>query len=453
MGIHGDYIKITIKQFSLQLFLGLFRFLGTVLKGIGALAFIVLAPFRIIGEKILRVFILLGYKVYRLLRERFGHVVMPAKNSFMFVFTNRYTIHVVIIVIALFAGATSLSAHEVRTEEYGEGSLLYSIVGNQERELYEETLDLETMNHEKTYNGHGAIAVLPQQNYSVGQVQELVQTVNEGSALVQPTISEGDESVADRSEIENYIVKDGDTLNIIADKFNISLSTLLWANDLTSRSYIHPGDKLTILPVSGVLHTVKKGETVAGIAKKYKVDTTKVIDYNLLADGSDIRIGEELMVPGGVKPAPTQVTTTRTRYTAPISSILSSNPPSGSAYDAGARLLWPTSGSHITQYYHWSHHGLDIGGNYNDKLYAADPGVVTRASWFSGYGLCVDVNHGNGMVTRYAHASKLFVKVGDRVSRGQTLAMMGSTGWSTGPHIHFEVIVNGTKYNPLSYIR
>ena len=79
--------------------------------------------------------------------------------------------------------------------------------------------------------------------------------------------------------------------------------------------------------------------------------------------------------------------------------------------------------------------------------------MVTRAGWWGGYGLMVEVNHGNGMVTRYAHASKLFVRVGERVSRGQTMAMIGSTGWSTGPHIHFEVIINGVKYNPLSYIR
>jgi len=436
----------------LQLFLGAFRFLGVVLKGAGALILVILTPFRIIGEKILRVFILIGYRAYRLLRERFGHMVMPAKNTFMFVFTNRYTIHVAVIVIALFAGATSLSAHEVRTENYGEGSLLYTIVGNQERELYKETLDLESIKSEKAYNGHDAIAVLPQQSYSANQIQEFVQTVNEGSAFVQPTSSEGADSVAERSEIEDYIVKEGDTLNIIAEKFGISLSTLLWANDLSSTSYIHPGDKLAILPVSGVLHTVARGETVAGISNKYKADVTEVIEYNKLADGSDILIGEKLVIPGGVKPAPVQVATP-TRYTAPVSSIFSSNPPSGSTYHSNTRLLWPTSASHITQYFNWSHSGLDIGGNYNDKLYAADPGVVTRASWFSGYGLCVDVDHGNGMVTRYAHASKLFVNVGDRVSRGQTLAMMGSTGWSTGPHIHFEVMVNGVKYNPLSYIR
>lgn len=445
-------IKITIKKFSLQAFLGVYKVVGVVLKGAGAIVLTALGPFGWIGEKILRVFILLGYRIYNLLRNRMGHVIMPAKNTFMYLFTNRYTIHAVIVIIAVFTGASSLSAHEVRTERFGEGSLLYSIVGNQELELYEETLDIDSLQQMKEYNGKDALAVLPQVDYSEVARGELAQTVAEGSALAVPTISEGGDSVAPRDKIEDYVVEEGDTLNTIASKFGISLSTLLWANNLSSSSYIHPGDKLTIMPVSGVLHTVAKGETVAGIAKKYQAEASEVIEFNKLADGSDIRIGEKLVVPGGVKPAPKP--SAPTRYTAPVSSIFSSTPPAGSASDYGTRLLWPTSGYRITQYYHWSHHGLDIAGRLGvDRIYAAESGVVTRAGWFSGYGYCVDINHGNGMVTRYGHASRLFVNVGDRVSRGQTVALIGSTGWSTGPHLHFEVIINGAKYNPLSYIR
>jgi len=448
---NGVYIKITIKKFSLQAFLGVYKILGVILKGAGAIVITALTPFRWIGERILRVFILLGYRMYNLLRNRLGHVIMPAKNTFMYLFTNRYTIHAVIVGIAVFTGASSLSAHEVRTERFGEGSLLYSIVGNQELELYEETLDLDSLKQVKEYNGKDALAVLPQVDYSEVARGELVQTVAEGSALAVPTISEGGDSVAPRDKVEDYVVEEGDTLNIIASKFGISLSTLLWANNLSSSSYIHVGDKLIIMPVSGVLHKVSKGETVAGIAKKYQAEASEVIEFNKLADGSDIRIGEKLVVPGGVKPAPKPVTTTR--YTAPVSSIFSSNPPPGRSPGSGTRLLWPTSGYRITQYYHWRHHGLDIAGTYSDRIYASEGGVVTRAGWWGGYGLMVEVNHGNGMVTRYAHASKLFVRVGERVSRGQTMAMIGSTGWSTGPHIHFEVIIGGAKYNPLSYIR
>ena len=423
---------------------------GVIARGAMSLIKTALTPFRWIGQRILRVFILFGYRLYRILQIKFGHIILPAKNSFMYAFANRYTIHVAIVGIALFTGASSINAHEVRTESYGETSLLYSLMGREELELYEETLDMDFINQEKAYNGHDRLAVLPQQDYSAATMGNVTQTVTEGSALIQPTISEPD-SVPTRSEIEHYVVETGDTANSIAEKFGISLSTLLWANDLSSSSYIHPGDKLTILPVSGVLHTVKSGETVAGIAKKYSADAEEVIEFNKLAAGNDIRIGEELVVPGGKVPAP--VRTARTSYTAPVSSIFSSNPPANSSVQSGTRLLWPTSGYRITQYYHWGHSGLDIGLPTGNPIYAAEAGVVTRASWFSGYGNCVDISHGNGMVTRYGHASKIYVTVGQRVSRGQTIAAIGSTGWSTGPHLHFEVMINGIKYNPLSYIR
>ena len=95
---------------------------------------------------------------------------------------------------------------------------------------------------------------------------------------------------------------------------------------------------------------------------------------------------------------------------------------------------------------------IDISGNYDSPLYASAAGVVESSGWGSGYGNRVIINHGNGMKTLYGHASKLFVKAGDYISQGQTIAMMGCTGWCTGTHIHFEVIINGSKQNPLSYL-
>ena len=412
---------------------------------------VALTPFRWIISKVLRVFILFGYRIYLLVRAKSSPLTEPAKNIFLFVFTNRYTIHGVIIAIAVFTGASSINAYEVRSENYGEGSILYHLVGNEEQELIEEGLDLSALSLDKTYNGDDAMAVLPQVDYSPRAYDELSHTVAEGSALVQPTISGSGDSIATRTQVEEYVVQPGDTINIIAQKFGLSTATLLWANNLSSSSYIHAGDKLIILPVSGVLHTVKKGETVAGIAKEYKADVEKIVEYNKLADASSITIGDKLVVPGGVKRA--SVAAATTRYTAPVSSIFGSTPPAGSSSISRTRLLWPTSGHVITQYYHWKHHGLDIDGDYSSPLYAAEAGVVEYAGWNGGYGIMVQINHGGGMVTRYGHASKLFVKKGDYVSRGQTIAMMGTTGYSTGTHLHFEVIINGGKYNPLSYIR
>ncbi|MDD4995119.1 MAG: peptidoglycan DD-metalloendopeptidase family protein [Patescibacteria group bacterium] len=414
----------------------------------GGIARAAFAPIRIIGQKILRVFILLGFRAFRQSRSFAGGLALPAKNTFMYIFTNRYTIHIAVALIAIFTSVSSLNAYEVRTETFGEGSLLYSIVGNEDLELTEETLDLELIQQEKSYGAGDALAVLPQVDYNEEPDYGLIQTVGEGNAVIQPSIPEGGESVAPRTSVEEYIVEDGDTLNLIAEKFNISLNTLLWANSLSAGSFIHPGGKLTILPTSGVLHTVKSGETVAGIAKKYKSESEKIIEFNKLASASDLRVSEKIVVPGGIMPA-----APRPSYTAPVSTIFGSNPPPGSTSQSRTRLLWPTIGHRISQYYHWGHSGLDIAVPLGEPIYAAEAGTVTRAGWYVGYGNCIDINHGNGMMTRYGHASKIYVKPGDKVSRGQTVGLVGSTGRSTGPHIHLEVIINGAKYNPLSYIR
>ena len=116
-------------------------------------------------------------------------------------------------------------------------------------------------------------------------------------------------------------------------------------------------------------------------------------------------------------------------------------------------MKWPTVGHRITQYYSWRHTGLDIANKTGTPLYASEGGTVDYSGWSNGYGYNVLINHGGGKKTRYAHASKLYVKKGDVVSKGEAIAAMGSTGWSTGPHIHFEVIINGVKKNPLNYIK
>lgn len=116
------------------------------------------------------------------------------------------------------------------------------------------------------------------------------------------------------------------------------------------------------------------------------------------------------------------------------------------------RLIWPVNGS-ISQAYGRGHTGLDIAGPTGSSILAADGGTVSFAGWQGGYGNFVIINHGNGIVTRYAHCSKILVKSGQRVGQGQSIATRGSTGHSTGPHLHFEVMVNGSFRNPISYLR
>jgi len=153
-------------------------------------------------------------------------------------------------------------------------------------------------------------------------------------------------------------------------------------------------------------------------------------------------------LPGGAPPSP--VTTTRS--TTSIATLFTA--PQVSAPSAAVSgWVWPTDWHVITQYYGWKHTGVDIDGDYTTSSYAARGGVVVYAGWRNGYGLTVEVDHGDGYMTRYAHHSKIYVSVGDVVSTGQVLAQTGTTGRSTGTHLHFEVIRNGKFQNPLDYVR
>jgi len=258
-----------------------------------------------------------------------------------------------------------------------------------------------------------------------------------------------------RQETVNYTVENGDTISSIANKFQISINTILWSNNLTAFSLIRPGDKLTILPVSGTVYTVKSGDTVGRIAMQFGVEENSIFQYNNIKSANGLVIGQTIIIPGGKKISDTVAVVKATPITkinnavAVIEKLV--NPKQGT--ESGTRLLWPTEGHRITQYYSWRHTAVDIANKVGTPLYAADSGTVEFAGWSNGYGNNVVINHGNGMKTRYAHASKLFVKVGEKVTRGEQIAAMGSTGWSTGPHIHFEVMVNGVKLNPLNYIK
>ena len=265
------------------------------------------------------------------------------------------------------------------------------------------------------------------------------------AALVKPGLASTTIGDRPREKVVYYTVEPGDTVSTIAEKFNVSTNTLLWENKLGPRDYIKPGDKLTILPMSGVSHQVKKGDTIEKIATKYGADADTILEYNKLADASAIEVDQIIIIPGGTMPAPPKP------KWQPTTSGLAFIPPSAQA-SSGTKLQWPTTSHKINQYYKWRHLAIDIDGNYSSPVYAAESGRVEAVGWGRGYGNRVIINHGDGLKTLYAHESKIFVRVGDSVQRGQTIGMIGCTGWCTGPHVHFEVSVNGRKVNPLNYL-
>lgn len=271
----------------------------------------------------------------------------------------------------------------------------------------------------------------------------------EGGVFIAPTISGTAESVAPRSEIVTYLVKSGDVLGAISEKYGLSLSTILWANNLTARSTLRPGMELTILPTDGVIHKVKKGETAAAIAKKYKVETEKVLAFNGL-DNKALSVGQSLIIPGGTPPVIVPVAPARS-----LANVFSTPPAGtkGTGASASGRMLWPTDLHIITQRFGWKHTGIDVDCHFTNNNYAADNGTVQYSGWKNGYGNVVEINHGNGIITRYGHHAKLYVKAGQPIAKGTPIGLCGTTGKSTGTHLHFEVIVGGKFRNPLEYVR
>lgn len=284
--------------------------------------------------------------------------------------------------------------------------------------------------------------------------QEFFSVVAGGLAISKPVIISGSVVVGRRDKVESYIVQSGDSLSSIAYQYGISIATVLWENKLSLRSIIRPGDKLSIPPTTGVMHTVKKGETIKKIASTYSAKAEEIIVFNKLKeDGSDLKIGERLMVPNGIKPEERAVATISR------SAALRQATPPGSRQSPGASgFIWPSAVKYISQYYGWTHHALDIAGPRNSANYAAKSGVVemSQCGWNSGYGCYIVINHGGGVKTLYGHNSKLLVSKGDEVRAGQTIALMGNTGkvrGRTGIHLHFEIQINGVRVNPLGYVR
>lgn len=417
------------------------------------------------GRFLFHGFIFPVYRAGYLLKYKIINVYAPAKSKFFYFLNKNYVVHVFVILISITIATNSLLASSTREESAGDNTIVYGIVSKEEyEELVEETAIDSSSAAVLSYLDAGS-AIGSQKNVEEttflddSMLTDLSMITEGGVAIVKPNLIQpiGPEDVKDfentapeRFEIIQYVIQSGDTLSAIAGKFNISIETILWRNGLTLNSNLKPGQTLDILPVTGVAHKVKSGETVSAIAKKYGIESDKIVAFNNLVDVSDIKIGQELIVPGGRMIIPAkQATVAKAVNVAPISQLLTTTTPQ----ETGAALLWPTAAKHITQYFSWRHTGLDIGGPTGTPLYASDPGVVELSGWSNGYGYNVVINHQNGTKTRYAHASKLYVSKGDSVVRGQTIAAMGSTGWSTGPHIHYEVIVGGVKKNPLSYIK
>ncbi len=295
---------------------------------------------------------------------------------------------------------------------------------------------------------------------SKGGIDEPEQTPSQeyylegNSAIIQQNyILTTNASKNNRTEVLYYTVKKGDTVSKIAAEFGITINTILWANNLSKTSYIKEGQKLKILPVTGVQHDVKKGDTLIAIARRYKAKVDDIIKYNgLPADGS-LQVGETLIIPDGEMP----VIRKATRY------VKRNYPKYSSANrNISKNFGFPTRGIRSQGLHRFN--AVDIANRCGTPIWAVMDGVVisakttksrARFGWsvYGGYGNYIKIKHSNGVVTLYAHLKNVLVKEGQYVKKGQRIATMGGgfeyingrlyrmqgAGNSTGCHVHFEV--------------
>jgi hypothetical protein len=275
-----------------------------------------------------------------------------------------------------------------------------------------------------------------------------------------------------RVDVITYTVEKLDTIFGIAEKFGLKPETILWGNYHVLRDDPHnlqPGQELNILPLNGTYYKWAEGDGLNGVAEFFGVAPEEIIEFpgnhldtETIGDMAhpNIEPGAWLIIPGGTREFVNWSAPAISREDPGAAGSVLGAGACGSAVDgvvgAGA-FIWPAN-AHFLSGYDYSpatnHSGIDIDGNLGDAIYASDNGVVVYAGWNDwGYGYMVVLNHGNGWQTLYAHMSAYNVYCGQSVYQGSVIGAIGSTGKSSGPHLHFEMMYNGSKVNPWDYVQ
>lgn len=244
------------------------------------------------------------------------------------------------------------------------------------------------------------------------------------------TLADIEERPASSDQISIYVVREGDSLSQIAKMFSVSTNTIIWANDIKRGSLITPGQTLIILPVTGIRYTVEKGDTLKSIVKEYKGDLDEILQYNDLAEDVVLAIGDIIVIPDGEIEMPVYSSASAS------SVVYGSGGPTYSGY-----YILPVNGARRSQGLH-GYNAVDLAVSYGTPILASASGTVIinkSYGWNGGYGNYIVIRHDNGTQTLYAHNSSNIVYSGQSVVRGQVIGYIGSTGRSTGAHLHFEI--------------
>lgn len=253
-------------------------------------------------------------------------------------------------------------------------------------------------------------------------------TVQDG-ALIASRSPSGSLPTPTADQIFVYTVQIGDTAGAIAERFDISLNTLLWANDIRNASLVKPGDELIILPVTGIQYEVKRGDTLESIAKRFKGDPQDILHFNGLFVGEPLAVGSSLIIPDG-EIVPLAAASSPSR----IFSMPERVAPVG-------YYLRPIFGGRKSRGIH-GYNGVDLADRCGFPVVASARGtvIITRSTgWNGGYGKYIVLSHSNGTQTLYAHLSSILASSGQQVDQSSQIGLIGSTGNSTGCHLHFEI--------------
>lgn len=413
-----------------------------------------------------------GTRIYFVLAkiiEFFGYplIYLKYKAAYLFrkaginkikerLFKRSFLVTAVLLTLFVLALDQTVLLNRKNTASFGQKTIIYRFLGTDEEFDVEEVVGDKISKQEITPWRVGAVdtQLITGGKLTAPLTGDMAGIVAGGTAINKPWLIPGATIGTINNQVVEYAVNPGDTLGSIAEDFGVSIATILWENNLNERSIIRLGQILKIPPTTGIVHTVKKGDTVKKIATLYGAKPEDVIRFNHLKEnGSDLVVGEKIMVPGGVRP---RTVVTKSAVSRRAGSLIT--PPSAKYSPSASGFIWPSGARIITQYYGLRHHALDIAGPWQTANYAAKAGVVqtSQCGWNSGYGCYVIIDHGGGVKTLYGHNSKLLVSPGDYVEAGQTIALMGNTGHVrgvTGIHLHFEIIINGGRVNPLGYVR
>jgi murein DD-endopeptidase MepM/ murein hydrolase activator NlpD len=316
--------------------------------------------------------------------------------------------------------------------------------------------------------------------------EDPVEDTNLASALEMPSFVEDQSSLTrgihraaviyttiptrSRVDVIKYVVEQGDSLFAIAETFGLKPETVLWGNFDTLADNPHtlqPGQELNILPVNGTYHQWRDGEDLYKVADYYGVDPLDIVQYpgnridiyDFDLDNPNFESGQMLIVPSGAREL--------VDYGPPA--ITRDNPAIAATYGPGhcgtiytgavgvGVFIWPTTERWISGYDFnpgANHPAIDIAGSIGNPVWASDNGVIVYAGWSNyGYGNLIVIDHGNGWQTLYAHLNSISVGCGQSVNQGQGIGGLGSTGNSSGAHLHFEMIYVGSKVNPWNFLQ